>query len=345
MGYYADYFSTLLKSPWAVAYKERWDSRRVVRYSKKADKFIYGTLPKEVVQHRVTAALKDHKKAREALEHVSKYGLQLAFNASVEEEILLRTIKHLIESMDQFHQTILTLKTTSKIGNKEEVFHAELELETLSAKFAKIMAEQATQAQQEEQEEMRQVMVLIEQSHTMDKDRFMAAVKQKFTSLKSQSMLAKYAFRFDIQHEKKFIKRLKRLSKWLDELRIRLEKIAKINKKYKELPEIVGEFNNIIEESKDDIKKAFYASYQIKKRDFSLLLSMLVNTNVLEAMDRKWIKMHYLPELSTEKEIENLEALKKKLGEKLHVSAQALRISMRAEEDLKKQVLPLYYKK
>ncbi len=176
----------------------------------------------------------------------------------------------------------------------------------------------------------------------MDKDKFMTAVKQKFTNLTSQTRLAQYAFRFDIQHEKKFIKRLKKLAKDLEKLKRKFEKIlGNINKKYKELLEIVEKFKHIIKESEEDIEGAFQAAYKIKKRDFSMMLTILVNAEVLERMDKKWIRMHFLPELPTEEKIKKIDDIKEKLGEKLHVAAQALRISISAEENLEKEAMPL----
>lgn len=337
MGYYTEYFSTLLKSNWVLALKQRWDSRRVVRYSRLADKEIYKVLPEKVeVEHKVSEALKDEDKAVEAISLVIKYGLQLAFNSSFEDEIVLRTIKHLIENMEKFHQIMVQTK------NKPGLAKVERELGNLSRKFAIMIGDQAKSAQRREREEMKDVMNLITQSHRYNADTFMTAVKQRFSSITSQTLLARYAFRHDIQHEKRLVLALERLCVRLEEQRKLFERtLNNINKRYKELPKVVNKFKEIIEESENDIKGAFFYSYKIKKRDFYMMLTMMVNANVLKNLDIKWLRMHFMPAIPTEARIRDIEDLEKKLGEKLHVVAQALRIEITAQSAIAKKAMPL----
>src|SRR3989338_6351880 len=217
MGYYAEYFSTIVKGPWALAIKERWDSKRVIRYSAQADKLIYETLPKKVeIEHKVSSALVDSNKALDAINEVVKYGLHLAFNASFEEEIIFRSIKHLIENMEKFHEVMTKLRGHSTIGteirDQNMVVQMEHELEKLSQKFAVIIMTQVKKAERMEREEMKDVMTLIQQSHTMDAETFMTAVRNRFKSIKNQTRLASMAFRFDIRHEKRLISALERLA-------------------------------------------------------------------------------------------------------------------------------------
>ena len=343
MGYYAEYFSTILKSDFALAYKQRWDSRRVIRYSREADKIIYDEIINKVeVEHKVTYAIKRGKKATEDVEKALKYALQLAFNSSIQDGHVLKTAMHLMELVGKFNQSVQQLKSSSKTSYKDKVMYAEQDLEKLSRKFALNMAKQAQKAEAEEREEMKDLMNLIEQSHKQTKDTFISAVKQRFSSIKSQTILARYAFRFDIQHEKTFISRIKKLNKKLEKLSNKFEKILqKIDKRYKELPEIVAKFKDIVKESEKDIEEVFLSSYKIKKRDFSIMLAIIVNAEVLKNLEFKWIRMHYMPEMEADAVINNIDELQQKLGEKLHVSAQALRISVKATQDLKNKAMPL----
>ena len=347
MGFYTEYFSTLLKSDWALSIKQRWDSKRVVRYSRKADKLIYVTLPEEVeVKHKVTSALKDEDKAIEAINEVIKYGLQLAFNSSYEDETILRAEKHLIENMEKFHELMDKMKKDEKITkayiNNQMILNVERELEYLSKKFALIIKKQTQIAIGRAREEMKQVMTIIDQSHKYDKDSFMTAFRQKFSSNTSQTYLPRLAFNYDIKHEKGLILRLERLSVRLEEQKKLFERILNnINIRYKELPKIVQKFKEIVEESEKDIEGVFLYSYKIKKRDFLMMLTMLVNAGVFKKLNVRWVRMHFMPAIPTETRIKDVEKIEGKAAEKIHVVAQALRILINAEENIEKQAIPL----
>ena len=201
---------------------------------------------------------------------------------------------------------------------------------------------QTQKAQGQEREEMKDVMNLINQSHEFDSDSFMTAVKQKFSSITSQTMLAKYAFRFDIQHEKRLINDLEALPVKLEEQKKLFERILNNpTTRHTELPKVVQKFKGIVEKSEKDIEGAFLYSYKIKKRDFNMMLTMVVNADVLKKLNLQWIRMHFLPEAPANIRIKDLEELKKKMADKLHVVAQALRIEIKAQVDIANKALPL----
>lgn len=343
MGYYTEYFSTLLKSNWALSIKQRWDSKRVVRYSNKADILIYKKLPEEIeVQHRVTSALKDHDKAVEAIDYVVKYGLQLAFNSSYEDEVVLRTIKHLIENWEKIHEIIDKMRRNRNLFTDPTIRQVEPEMENLSKKFVLMIIRQAAKAEKEERGEMQDVMNLINEAHKTNHEQLLTRAKSTFSSLSSQTRLASLALRWDIRHEKKLIIDLERLSVKLEEQKKRFDRILKnVNATQHELPKILGQFKQIIEASEKDIEGAFLYSYKIKKRDFRLMLAIMVNAEVLKKMDLRYIRMHFLPELPTYQRIKDIDNVEQKLAQKLHIVAQALRISVNANQDIKRKVMPL----
>lgn len=343
MGYYTEYFSTLLKSNWALSIKQRWDSKRIVRYSKKADTLIYKTLPEKIeVEHKVTSALKDQDKAVEAIKEVVKYGLQLAFNSSYEDEILLRTVKHIIENWEKIHEIIDKMKRERNLFTDPTIREVEPELEKLSQKFVIMIIRQTAKAEREEREEMKDVMDLINESHKVNHEQFMTKAKNVFSSLTSQTKLASLALRWDIQHEKRLIIDLERLSVKLEEQKKRFDRILNnINTRQHELPKILGQFKQIVDMSEKDIGGAFLYSYKIKKRDFKLMLTMMVNAEVLKKMDLRYIRMHFLPELPTLQRIKDIENVEEKLSQKLHTVAQALRISINANENIRRKAMPL----
>ncbi len=347
VGYYTGYFSTLLKSNWALSVKQRWDAKRVVRYSKKIDINIYKTLPEMIeVEHRVSKALEKEELTIEELNEFFKYSYQLVINSSYEDEIILRAEKHLIENMEKFHELMDNMKRNEKITrmdiNNRMISNVEKELEYLSKKFALIIKKQTEIAIGRSRDEMGEVMNLITQSHKHNKDTFMTAFRQKFSSITSQTYLAKLAFNYDIRHEKKLVLRLERLSVRLEEQKKLFERILNnIDKRYNELPKTVQKFKEIVEESEKDIGGAFFYSYKIKKRDFLMMLTMLVNSDVFKNLNAKWVRMHFMPAIPTEARTKGVEKIEEKAAEKIHVVAQALRISINAEEDIEKRVMPL----
>ena len=347
MGYYTEYFSTLMKSDWALALKERWDSKRVIKYSQQVDKLIYKTMPQLVkAEHRVTEALKKEEMTISDLKEVAKYGLHLAFNSAFQDEHIFKTIHHIIEIMRNIEESVVNMKKNSSISapdiNKRMIVNLENELESLSQQFAIMISRQSQKAEKETREEMKDVMNLITQSHTMTHEDFMTAVREKFQSLKSQTYLARFAFRFDVQHEKSMLAKLGAISVQLEHLKRDFENILKnLDKKYRDLPGKVKEFKVITQQSKKYIEGAFFYSYKIKKRDFNVMLNMMVNMDVLTVMDNEWIRLHFMPEAPTREKIDEIREIEKKMSEKLNVVAQSLRISISAEEDMKNQALPL----
>ena len=91
---------------------------------------------------------------------------------------------------------------------------------------------------------------------------------------------------------------------------------------------LITELGLLIKESSADIEKSFYEAYLIKKRDFLLMLKLLVNIEVLKGMNKKWVLMHFMPsEMVGRKEVQ-LDEIEDKVAKEFHTIAQALRISM-----------------
>ncbi len=319
MGYYTEYLSTILKGPFATSIKERIEARKLINNLSTSDKKIYDLLPELVdKKHKVTKAGKEEDKVIKELKIAAAKGYSLAFNVSTMDMQVLEATDSLIQVMSKIHQ----LGKSAAAGS---VLHERIE--KLSQLFVQLMQKAMKKSREEERWEYKYVMVIVNQSARKNHVQFMNAVRTMFQDLKRQSRLAKFAIRADIGKERHYYFGIVKLTEKCKTLLKEVEKELKRNHR-EGLERLIHNFESIIQESAFDVEKAFYEAYLIKKRDFLLMLKLLVNIEVLKGMNRKWVLMHFMPsELVRRKEIQ-LDEIEDKVAKEFHTIAQALRISM-----------------
>src|SRR3989344_1018561 len=112
MGFWTEYFSTLLKGLRITALKQRIEIRRVVDNIRKADHLLYKSLWEDVEkQHKVTKALKEEKILIKELKKSSENAYSLVFNLSTEDITLLKAVEDILKELESFSKSIGTSNT------------------------------------------------------------------------------------------------------------------------------------------------------------------------------------------------------------------------------------------
>lgn len=335
MGYYTKYLSTLLRGPWATTIKERFESRRAINNLKASDKKLYKELPKLVEQeHKVTKALREEDKVIRELKEAAANGYALAFNVSTMDMKILEAVNKLIDAWERIRRIIVTLPSED---NKREVNNR---FEQLNQLLINLLYKAIKKAEDEERQEYKDILIIVNESAKKEHSQFMQAVRLRFQSLESQSMLAKLAVRAEIRKERRFIVALGFIAGRLNQLTASTSRAFKkphYGWRPKKL-ELISQLESITKESADDIEKAFYEAYLIKKRDFLLILKVIVNTDVIKQLNRKWVIAHFMPEEPVKKKEIGIDKIEEKIAKEFHTIAQALRISTKGLQDLKSKL-------
>ena len=331
MGYYTEYFSTLMRGPWATTIKERFEARRAINDLRQSDKKLYKELPELVEkEHKVSKAINEEDKVIRQLKEAAAKGYSLAFHVSTMDMKILEAVVKLIDTWDRIRKIIATLPSDE---NKSEV---DKRFEQLNQLFISLLYKALKKAEEEERQEYKDILIIVNESGNKDHEQFMEPIRLRFQSLESQSMLAKLAIRTEIAKERRLIAALVALVSKLDQL------VASTGRAFKKPHygwrpkkiELIGQLESIVKDSAKDIEQAFYQAYLIKKRDFLLILKVIVNLEVLNQLNRKWVVTHFMPELPMKEKEVKIANIVKHIAKDFHTIAQALRISMKALQDL-----------
>ena len=314
--YYTQYWSTILKSPWATAIKERFEARNMINNLKAADRITYKELPRLIEQeHMVTRADKEEDRLIKELNTAAAKGYSLAFNDATMDMAILKCINSLIDAWHHIDQAIK--KSNSKAY--------EVRMQKLDEFFTALLYKAIEQAENEERGSMKDVMILVNQSEKSEHRQFMEIVRDKFKTLEKQSSLAKLAISMDIRREQRFFKAIKVVTYECKKVTKRMQREGL---KPNSMDNYFRQFESFINQSANSIKQVFYYAHLIKKRDFLLMLQIIVNIDVLSQLNRKWASMHFMPEAFVQKKELSLKKIEESISKKFHTIAQALRISI-----------------
>lgn len=320
MGWYTEYFSTLLKGIRITALKERVEVRKLVNNLKKADYTLYKKLIKEVEgDHKVTQAIKDEEKLLEELRISSEKAYDLIFNLSTEEIILLKSVEDILKELETFSKSI----------------GANAQLKKVERDIALAIAAALKKAQSEDREEYSQLMLVIDESEKKDAKKFMAAVRLAFQNETSQSILAKFAARKEIRTVKVDILELQKIPTIIQGMREELEKRVK-EKEFDE-QKFIGELYGTIQKIKKYCNDAFYELYLIRKRDMLWILKVLFDLHNQREFNIKWARQNFMPRSAVLEKNKKIVEVQTTISKHFHVTAQAFRILIARIQRLEKE--------
>src|SRR3989338_660958 len=246
MGFYTEYFSTLLKGLRITALKERIEVRRVINNLRKADHLLYKSLWDNVEkEHRVTEAIKEENKLIEKLKKSADNVYSLIFNLSTEDMQLLKVIEDILKELEAFSKSIGTNAQLKKV-----------ERDIVLTIFQALK-----KAEDEEREEFKQVTTIINEAEEKTRNKFMANIRLAFQREEQQTILAKFAARAEIRKIKVDIIKLQKIPRVIEAFRR-----AHLDKAQKDWQKIIGEMYGTIQEIKKYCNEAFKEMFYLKKR-------------------------------------------------------------------------------
>lgn len=318
MGFYTEYFSTLLKGLRITALKERIEVRRVVNNIRRADHVLYKSLWDDVEQkHKVTKALKEEETLIEELKKSADNAYSLVFNLSTEDIQLLKTIEDILKELEAFS------KSTG----------ANAQLKKVERELVLTIFQALKKAESEERDEFKQVMAVIKEAEEKNKNTFMANVRLAFQEEEQQTMLAKFAARAEIRKAKFDILRLQQIPVKIKALRRRLTEKGKKDS----IERVIGELYGTIQEIKKYCNEAFHEMFYLKKRILLLTLKILLDLNNLKTYNERWKGNHFMPQKPIEEKEKEINKIEEEVSNHFHTIAQAFRIIITKIQKLEKE--------
>lgn len=319
MGFYTEYFSTLLKGLRITALKERIEIRRVINKIREADHFLYKSLWDDVEkEHKVTKALKEEDKIIEDLKKSAENAYRLVFNLETEDKQLLKTVENILKELESFSKSIGT---------------ANPQLRKVERELALTIFQALKEAEKEEREEFKQVMTIINEAEEKNRNKFMANIRLAFQEEEAQTMLAKFAARAEIRKVKVDILKLQEIPIKIKALRRRLTEKSKKDS----VEKVIGELYGTIQEIKRYCHEAFKEMFYIKKRMSLLTLKMLLDLNNLRVYNEQWEGKHFMPQEPLKKKNEKINEVEDRISKDFHIIAQAFRIMITKIQNLEKE--------
>lgn len=319
MGFWTEYFSTLLKGVSITAFKERIEVGRVINNLSSADHILYKSLFDKVEnKHLVTRAIKEEAKLLKRLKTASDKAYSLIFNLSTEEMTLLKTVEDILKELEAFSKSA---------GNNAQLVKVQRDL-------ALAIFEALKKAEAEDRGEFKQVMLVINEAEEKDPKKFMSAIRLAFQTETQQNLLAKFVARHEIRRVKVDILHLQKIPVMVKALRRRfLEKGKK-----ESVEKLIGELYGTIQEIKKYLHDVFLELFLIKKRDLLLILKVLLDLHNLRVANIKWAReKHYIPNSAALEKNNVIKEIQADVSKHFHVIAQAFKIMITRIQRLEKE--------
>ena len=317
MGFYTDYFSTLLKGIRITALKERIEIRRSINNLRKANHILYKSLFEDIEKgHRVTKAIKEEEKLIDELKKSADNTYSLIFNLSTEDLQLLKIIENILIEFKEFSKSIRT--------QNPQLIKVERDL-------ALTIFEVLKNAENEEREEFKQVMLVINESEEKNRNKFMANIRLAFQEEKEQTILAKFVARAEVRKAKVNILKLQQIPTKIKYLRMR------IVRKQESAEKALGEFYKNLQEIKNYSNVAFKELFYIKKRTTLLTLKILLDLNNLREFNENWIGKSFMPKEPIEEKNKKISKIEESVSKHFHIIAQSFRIIISKIQKLSKE--------
>jgi len=318
MGFYTEYFSTLLKGIRITALKERIEVRKVINNIRIADHILYKSLWEDVEkEHKVTRAIREEEKLIEKLKKSAENAYSLSFNLSTEDVQLLQTVEDILKELEAFSKSV-----------------SHPQLKKVEREFALTILQALKKAESEEREGFKQVMTIINEAEEKNRNKFMANIRLAFQEEEQQTILANFAARAEIRKIKVDILKLQGIPIKIKALRRRLTE----KKKEKDgIEKVIGELYGTIQEIKKDCNEAFKEMFYIKKRIGLITLKILLDLNNLRTYNEQWIGKKFMPQEPIEEKNKEIDKTESKISQGFHTIAQAFRIIITKVQKLEKE--------
>lgn len=312
------------RMPRILALEQRSEGRKLYAYVRR-EKQTLVNIQEDVVQHRVTAALKKINKWKGDVKKAGEKGMQLGMNQVFQYFHILKISKHFTDALDKFVSHANTRPKGDEFRGR---------VDALTQGFAGKVHKAIMEAEKWGGSDMRTLMAYMNEELNKKPGNFIASVVTALKRDKKLSTLGKIPLRINIKREVGDLTKLAALSKMLESLDKRLE-----SSRSKELyDQILGEFERVLFEGEHDIEEMFRVAHLVMKRDLLLLVMVASDEGVMHELDLKWVQQHFLPEEPIRRTEVDIDKLNKKLSEKAHTLANGLNVIVKGMDNLKEKM-------
>lgn len=317
MGFWAKYFSTLLKGLTATSWKEKIEARRLIKSLKKEDHELYVKIRNKVAEHRVTSAIQDLNHFINEVRKSAENAEKLIFNVLTVDQQIVKAEKEILDTLQELSR---------KTGSNKILRELERELAISIYEATKL-------GEAEEREEYKQVMLILNEADQHHKA-FMESIRLKFQNEKTQNILARWVIRGEITRERRDIVALQKVARDIRNLARRIKSETAKGKDEKIIKKTLEEDYLIVRKT---LKDAFYESFIIKKRDLLMVLKILFNLHNLRQFLVRWTNEHDLPMGNIQHLLNEIKNLEDNIAKEFKPIAQGFRIVISAVEGIEKE--------
>lgn len=315
---FASYF------PRFLALEERIEGRRAYYYLHEEEELLR-KIQSNVAEHKVTKALKGIKRWRLMVAKSIEKQTQLGMGQIFQYFHILKITKRLIDALGKFIRHANTRP-------KGDTFRTRVD--AVAEQMLKNMIAAIKEAEKWGGEDVRAMMAIINESRDKRPAEFIASVR---TALKKQgviSRLGRIPLRIDIRKELSDERHLLALSIKLEAIEKELESGKKID-----YDNMLGKFERILFEGRFYIADMFKAAHLIMKRDLILIMMVLSDERIMKMLGRKWVQVHFMPEMPIGTELMEINKLEKKLSEKAHTLANGMGVILKGERAIEQELI------
>lgn len=318
MGWILKKLFTVLKGPWAMAFKERWEAGGAIRGVKNEEKSANVKIPDDVLKnHDITKGLKDQK-------HFVGYGAKVTEKTELLAQNVLFEVEDALKEAGECEKRIEDISTRHQKNGKA--------MEAITS-FEGKLDKSIMGIEKDERglllRRLLPVMAYAEKGKGTDPTA-MAKLEQVMKVKEDISQLARIAVRKDVAALRRGVKAIQAGNNSLR------SKARQKPGSQKAEDQFAFALKQTLDKIIEGITTAFGGAYLLLKRDFLLMLAHLNLLNHEERQVRQFIIDHYMPRAPEEKHEENVESLKAALTLNLRLLRQGFLRIISAEEKLEK---------
>jgi len=307
MGYYGEYFSTLFKGTGAMAFKEGWNVRKIVKNLKRADKTLYTDLPELIEKkHEVSEAMRKERAALRQLKQASESAYKLLLEAEMQESSMLKELENVATALGDVKGG----------GARAQGIEANIIAHVLSS---------LEKGEQGDRQEYKDVMAIMEQAGK-GKETLRNTIRLRFQKMDSQTFLARLAARSEIKTVGKSVHKLSGAAKRIRGL------------KGKNRDEVESVLPSILKDVEQAAKEGIAESILIKRRAIIWIMKILYDLDNAYDQGVKYANVHFLPSQFSAEIKQHTQDTSKEVLDHFRTIAQGFRIGIAELESAKSKL-------
>ena len=324
MGFYAKYWSTLLKGPGATRFKIRSEIKKIENFSNMASDLLFHKFPYLIEkEHRVTYFLKQLTKFVTAVKKTGENCFKVLFNESTQDMSELRVVEEILQEMGEFWKKMPRKKI----------------LKDIELRFLLHIIQVLKDDEIKERDEYKLIEAIINESINSKNDhqKLMAMVRDRFKKMdqsKLHGIFERIEWRKEARISKDEINATRSLKKQLWNL---LDKISR-EKNDTKLEDLAQQLDGKLNEVKVHIAKMFKESYLVKERAILMILRIIYLVDYADTYLKGTEGKHLIPQKPAEEGLLTLKQAIEHLGRDFNnIIAQEFRIVIHDVEKLEKE--------